>query len=105
VNNPNDTDLLRRLEPDWRSVREGTQVVASDGRILGVVQEKRDDGLFVRSIDGDDIDYLVPPTDIASIDAGGVKLSVNSAQAMRAHPERAAEDASATGGGDMTQPG
>lgn len=102
MTNPNDTDLLRDLDPDWQSVAIGVPVIASDGKPLGTVLEKREDGLYVRGAAGGE-NYLVPPTDIARIGPDGVKLVVNASQAMRVHPESAAGRATTDSGGETAQ--
>ncbi len=103
MTNPNDSDLLRDLDPDWQSVAIGTPVIASDGKPLGTVLEKREGGLYVRGVAGGE-DYLVPPTDIASVGPDGVKLLVNASQAMRVQRESAAERATTDSGGEAAQP-
>jgi hypothetical protein len=103
VTNPKDSDLLRDIDPDWQSAAIGTPVIASDGKPLGMVLEKRDDGLYVRGAAGG-MDYLVPPADIASVGADGVRLAVTASQAMRVQPESAAERATPDSGGQMAQP-
>jgi hypothetical protein len=104
-----DNDIRRneRIDPDWGSVAIGTEVVTSDGRRLGTVQEKRDDGLFVHGETDEGVDYLVTPADIGHVDAEGVHLIVTESQAMRAHWQgTSASDRSAPGGmapGAMTR--
>lgn len=82
--NENDIQLGRGMDPDWHRVQIGTPVIASDGKMLGTVQEKRMDGLYVVSERPSREDYLVTAQDIGHIDADGVHLVVNVSQAMRA---------------------
>lgn len=95
------------LGPDWRAVQPGTAVITSDGKRLGTVAEVRSDGFYVQGSDAQDVDYLVTPADIGSIDQSGVHLIVSEAQAMRAHWQGTNPgDASAPGGmapGAMTR--
>jgi hypothetical protein len=91
VTNLGDNDPLRQLDPDWQSVPVGASVIASDGRTIGKVDAKRADGLHVKGSDSSE--YLVPPTDIASIGPEGVRLVVSSQQTIRAQA-----DADAPGG-------
>jgi hypothetical protein len=87
VTNLSNTDPLAQLDPDWQSVREGTPVIANDGTTIGHVEAKRTDGLYVRGDGQGAEDYLVTPSDIASIGADGVRLIVNSKQTMRAQAD------------------
>ena len=85
--NPNDTDPITQLDPDWHSVPIGTPVIASDGRTIGTVDKKRPDGLHVEGTTPAGEDYMVAPADIARVDQDGVHLLVTPAQTMRARPE------------------
>src|SRR5262249_58994664 len=87
VTNPNNTDPITPLDPDWRSVPIGTPVITSDGRTIGTVDEKRTDGLHVKGIAPSGGDYMAAPADITRVDTHGVHLLVTSAQTMRARPE------------------
>ena len=107
-----DSDVNLAFEPDWGSVPEGTPVISSEGRTLGAVVEKREDGLFVRGAETGE-DYMVTASDISRIDAQGVHLIVNFAEAMRVRPETEAsgmapgamDDDSVSAEDDLTQPG
>ena len=87
MTNPNHTDPITPLDPDWRSVPIGTPVICSEGRTIGTVDEKRTDGLHVKGIAPSGWDYMVAPADITRVDTSGVHLLVTSAQTMRARPE------------------
>src|SRR5262249_25969913 len=87
VTNPNNTDPITPLDPDWRSVPVGTPVIASDGRTIGTVDERRTDGLHVKGTTPDGEDYMVAPADTPRVDRDGVHLLVTPAQTMRARPD------------------
>ena len=89
----NNADLLSDLEPDWQSVPVGATVNASDGQTVGSVREIGEDGLFVDSATDDEDEFFVTAADIATIDADGVKLLVDSTEVMRARPETDADNA------------
>ena len=98
MTNPNDTDSITPLDPAWRSVPIGTPVIASDGRTIGVVDEKRADGLHVKGTAPSGGDYMVAPADITRVDTSGVHLLVTPAQTMRARPETTKRGGVASGG-------
>lgn len=80
----NDIQLDPTLDPEWQRVQIGTPVIASDGKRIGIVREKRPDAFYVVSEDPSAEDYLVTAQDIGHVSADGIHLVVNSAQAMRA---------------------
>jgi hypothetical protein len=94
----NDIRLDPQIDPDWQSVQIGTPVIANDGKRLGIVQQKRADGLYVVSDTGED--YMVTPQDIGHIGADGIHLVVNSSQAMRAQASEPAPGGMAPGAMD-----
>lgn len=91
----NDTDLLSELDPNWQSAPVGASVVANDGKTIGTIKEKNDDGLFVESAVAGEDEFFVTAADIGTVDSSGVKLVIAASEVMRARPESAADDASA----------
>lgn len=91
----NDIQLDPTLDPEWQRVQIGTPVIASDGKQIGIVREKRQDSFYVVSEQPSAEDYMVTAQDIGHISADGIHLVVTAAQAMRA---QASEPGGAPGG-------
>ena len=72
-----------QLDPIWQTVPLGTPVYESGGNQLGTVEEKRDNGLIVKSGGANGETYVVTPQDIARIQNGAVYLLIGVDQAMR----------------------
>ena len=102
-----DTSGMQDLSPNWGSVPDGTPVLTIDGQRLGIVKERREDGLLVGTDNPVEPEYLVTAQDVSRIDQDGVHLLVNQSQAMRAHWQGTSPaDESAPGGmapGAMTR--
>lgn len=103
-----DDDILQNpLDPNWQTVATGTSVLTNDGRRLGTVKDRQQDGLLVAGEDGQGTDYLVTAADIGSIDQDGIHLVVAGSEAMRAHWQGTSDtDVTAPGGmapGSMTR--
>ena len=80
-----DETLRNPLDPDWSNVAPDTPVFTNEGKRLGTVRAKRDDGLLVRGEDGLGTAYLVPAADIGTVQDDGVHLVINNSEAIRAH--------------------
>jgi hypothetical protein len=87
MTDPQTTHHITPLDPDWQSVPVGTPVIASDGRTIGTVDERRAEGLHVKGASPAARDYIVAPADITRVDRDGVHLLVTPEQTMRARPE------------------
>ncbi|MGH2514755.1 MAG: hypothetical protein ACRDHP_03790 [Ktedonobacterales bacterium] len=83
-NNADDIGNVPDLSPNWDSIPIGTTVFTIDGRQLGAVKERREDGLLVAGNDPSDQEYLVTAQDVSRIEQDGVHLMVSESQAMRA---------------------